>query len=101
MGGSAAETIRQPRDRLRGQPQERQHSAARRGTRDRLPPASGTLPCQRLPDGCGARRRVSCEQDRDRHRQSDAQFYGLSIAIARGANPAETFCPRMPPVSYR
>ena len=28
MGGSAAETIRQPRDRLKGQPQERQHSAA-------------------------------------------------------------------------
>jgi len=26
MGGSAAETIRQPRDRLTGQPQEREHS---------------------------------------------------------------------------
>ena len=37
----SAETIRQPRDRLRGQPQERQHSAAAGGTRDRLPPARG------------------------------------------------------------
>jgi hypothetical protein len=27
MGGSRAETIRQPRDRLKGHPQERQHSA--------------------------------------------------------------------------
>jgi hypothetical protein len=32
----AAETIHQPRDRLTGQPQERQHSAAAGGTRDRL-----------------------------------------------------------------
>lgn len=39
MGGSKAETIRQPRDRLNRQPQERQHSAANGGTRDRLPPA--------------------------------------------------------------
>jgi hypothetical protein len=39
MGGSAAETIRQPRDRLRGQPQERQHSAAAR--RDAGPTAPG------------------------------------------------------------
>ncbi|SDR63749.1 hypothetical protein SAMN05519103_08993 [Rhizobiales bacterium GAS113] len=31
MGGSEAETIRQPRDRLRGQPQERQHSDAAEG----------------------------------------------------------------------
>jgi hypothetical protein len=43
MGGSAAETIRQPRDRLKGQPQERQHSAAVGGTRDRLPPARGAV----------------------------------------------------------
>src|SRR6266700_1151441 len=28
------------RDRLKGQPQERQHSAAESGTRDRLPPTS-------------------------------------------------------------
>lgn len=42
MGGSEAETIRQPRDRLIGQPQERQHRAAViSGTRDRLPPARG------------------------------------------------------------
>jgi hypothetical protein len=40
---SAAQAIRQPRDRLRGQPQERQHSAAEGGTRDRLPPARGSL----------------------------------------------------------
>ena len=42
MGGSEAETIRQPRDRLKGQPQERQHSAAEGGTRDRPPPARGS-----------------------------------------------------------
>jgi hypothetical protein len=35
-----------PLDRLRGQPQERQHSddaAQRRRTRDRLPPARGSI----------------------------------------------------------
>jgi hypothetical protein len=47
MGGSVAEPIRQPRDRLKGQPQERQHSAAAGGTRDRLPPARGSL-CARF-----------------------------------------------------
>jgi hypothetical protein len=39
MGGSAAETIRQPRDRLKGQPQEGQQRHpmfTARGTRDRL-----------------------------------------------------------------
>ena len=35
------EPIRRPRDRLTGHPQERQHSAAERGTRERLPPARG------------------------------------------------------------
>ena len=43
MGESEAATIRQPRDRLTGQPQERQHSAAKGGTRDRLPPARGSI----------------------------------------------------------
>jgi hypothetical protein len=43
MGGSAAETIRQPRDRLTGHPQERQHSDGEAGARDRVPPARGTL----------------------------------------------------------
>jgi hypothetical protein len=42
MGGSEAETIHQSRERLKGQPQEGQHSAAAfGGTRDRLPPARG------------------------------------------------------------
>jgi hypothetical protein len=41
--GASAETIRQPRDRIKGQPQERQHSAAAGGTRDRLPPARGSI----------------------------------------------------------
>ena len=50
MSRSAAETIRQPRDRLKGQPQERQHSAAVGGTRDRPPPARGTI--------------ISCARDR-------------------------------------
>ena len=38
MGRASAETIRQPRERRTGQPQERQHSAdaERGGTRDRL-----------------------------------------------------------------
>jgi hypothetical protein len=40
MGGAPAEATRGSRDRLKGQPQERQHSAAEGGTRDRLPPAS-------------------------------------------------------------
>src|ERR1700704_4961000 len=40
MGEAPAETTRGSRDRLKGQPQERQHSAAEGGTRDRLPPAS-------------------------------------------------------------
>ena len=52
-----AETIRQPRDRLTGQPQERQRSAADfGGTRDRLPPArvpyelrEGSLPKAETP----------------------------------------------------
>jgi hypothetical protein len=35
---SEAKASRQSRDRLKGQPQERQHSAAEGGTRDRLPP---------------------------------------------------------------
>ena len=43
VGACAAETIRRPRDRLKGQPQERQHSAAAGGTRNRLPPARGTI----------------------------------------------------------
>src|SRR6202043_4196420 len=40
MGEAPAETTRESRDRLKRQPQERQHSAAEGGTRDRLPPAS-------------------------------------------------------------
>ncbi len=43
MGGSEAETIRQPRDRLTAHPQEREHSDAAGGTRDRVRPARGTL----------------------------------------------------------
>jgi hypothetical protein len=39
-GRSERETTRGSHDRLNGQPQERQHSAAEGGTRDRLPPAS-------------------------------------------------------------
>ena len=50
MGESAAETVRQLRDRLKGQPQERQHSAAVR--RDAGPTASG--------EGC----KISCARDR-------------------------------------
>jgi len=38
-----AQTIRQPRERLKGQPQERQHSDGEAGTRDRLPPARGAV----------------------------------------------------------
>jgi hypothetical protein len=72
MGGSAAETIRQPRERLRGQPQERQHSATAGGTRDRPAPArvpyglrAGSSPDGRDPvsrsrgsQGLGERERV-------------------------------------------
>ena len=52
-GRSEAETIRQPRDRLKGQPQERQHSAAAR--RDAGPTAPGEG-CCRLRHGMEARR---------------------------------------------
>ena len=52
MGGSAAETIRQPRDRLKGQPQERQHTAA--SWRDAGPTGPG--------EGC----RICCAKDRHR-----------------------------------
>jgi hypothetical protein len=48
MGGAPAETTRGSRDRLKGQPQERQHSAAEGGTRDRLPPASDSRATSRL-----------------------------------------------------
>jgi hypothetical protein len=37
-GGAPAETTRESQDWLKGQPQERQHSAAEGGTRDRQPP---------------------------------------------------------------
>lgn len=43
MGRSQAQVIRRRRDRLKGQPQECQHSAAAGGTRDRLPPARRSL----------------------------------------------------------
>jgi len=48
MGGAPAETTRGSRDRLKGQPQERQHSAVEGGTRDRLPPASDSRATSRL-----------------------------------------------------
>jgi hypothetical protein len=44
----ACGAIRGSRDRLRGQPQERQRSAAEGGTRDRLPPASDSGATSRL-----------------------------------------------------
>jgi hypothetical protein len=59
---SAAQAIRQPRDRLKGQPQERQHSAAVGGTRDRLPPARGTI---FLARGMEARRAETRNPKRD------------------------------------
>jgi hypothetical protein len=43
MGRSEAQVIRRRRDRLKGQPQECQHSAAAGGTRDRLPPARRSI----------------------------------------------------------
>src|SRR3984957_6061662 len=48
MGEAPAETTRESRDRLKRQPQERQHSAAEGGTRDRLPPASDSRATSRL-----------------------------------------------------
>jgi hypothetical protein len=39
--GTISETVRQRRDRLTGQPQEREHSGAN-GARERLAPARGT-----------------------------------------------------------
>ena len=56
----------QPRDRLKGHSQEGQHSAAEGGTRDRVPPASGTIP----------------SRARDRHRRQRR-------AAARGAQHVE------------
>jgi hypothetical protein len=57
--GKISETIRQARDRLTGQPQERQHSArvahAKRegdaGTWDRLPPAWATIDARGIVTG--------------------------------------------------
>jgi hypothetical protein len=48
---SASGDIRQPLDRSTGQPQERQHSAAVGGTRDRLPPASGSIELSSITSG--------------------------------------------------
>ena len=42
LGEATAKITRVSRDRLKRQPQERQHSAAEGGTRDRLPPASNS-----------------------------------------------------------
>ena len=44
----ASGAVRGLRDRLTGQPQERQHSDAEGGTRDRLPPASDSRATSRL-----------------------------------------------------
>jgi hypothetical protein len=52
MVGANAQTIRQPRDRNLGQPQERQHSDAAGGTRDRLPPARGALGLSNSREWC-------------------------------------------------
>ncbi|MDB5609197.1 MAG: hypothetical protein JWP25_6097, partial [Bradyrhizobium sp.] len=48
MGEAPAETTCGARDRLKGQPRERQHSAAKGGTRDRLPPAGASRAASRL-----------------------------------------------------
>jgi hypothetical protein len=45
-GGGTRDRVRR-RDRLKGHPQERQHSAAEGGTRDRVPPARSTNPFAR------------------------------------------------------
>jgi hypothetical protein len=45
---SASEAIRRPRDRLKGQPQERSIAPPLGGTRDRPPPASGSRATSRL-----------------------------------------------------
>jgi hypothetical protein len=58
-GGSEAETVRQPRDRLKGQPQEGQHSAAAGGARDRLPPARGAVFASGMEAGWRRKRSVS------------------------------------------
>jgi len=75
MSVTEAETIRQPRDRLIGQPQERQHCAAEGGTRDRLPPGEG---CRiRVMD----RSRTAEERSGSVHesptREADAQSMGI------------------------
>jgi len=64
-GGAPATTTRRRRDRLKGHPQERQHSAANGGTRDRVPPArrslflrEGSLPEAETPGSGSAARRA-------------------------------------------
>ena len=54
--GATAETIRQPQDRSKGHPQERQHSAAAGGTRDRVPPARGAVCASGMDAACRNRR---------------------------------------------
>jgi hypothetical protein len=67
MAGSVREAIRQPRDRLRRQPQERQHSADRRfnAERDAGPTASGEG-CPSPAQGIAARRAETRQRRRAR-----------------------------------
>lgn len=43
LKSTICETVRQPRNRLTGQPQERQHSGGEGAPRERLPPARGAV----------------------------------------------------------
>src|ERR1700686_5511671 len=86
------------RDRLRGHPQERQHSAAVGGTRDRMPPARSTTklargivtewPRRRIPSSGskaarGAKRLEPDRQRRTRPRLVCYRMFSVKIAFQR------------------
>ena len=101
MGGAPAETTRGSQDRLKGQPQERQHSAAEGGTRDRLPPASDSRATLQgiginfafviLSQCCACRART----DRDHRRSRTCS----TRARAAASTPASTITRRFLPTT--
>jgi hypothetical protein len=116
MDDVTTKSIRQPRDRLTGQPQERQHSAAVGGARDRLPPARGaiyffarTIVTRRAEKGSRSASRSLSEArgaiERDRPRKAGvaiglpllSYFAGLLLRrfLRRALTPSIAICRRL------
>jgi hypothetical protein len=91
VGGSVAETIRQPRDRLKVQPQEREHSdAVFGGTRNRLHPATGAIACVRDGSPQGGDGFGSVYEGRRRR----VLTFSSPVECARGRACRDATCPR-------